>query len=82
MRLGQVEVIGPAGQVGCYEATGEQGLIIERDNPRALFVDIRDPDLPPEENGIPRWIGQVPTTWALIAKWEYTTPPLRKEPGV
>lgn len=81
MRLGKVLCIGPGGAQIEVNATGEQGLWIDR---RFIaekgVVDIRDFDLPKhdEPEGAvdhDRLAASVPASWGLFLDWEHTEPP-------
>lgn len=80
MRLGKVLCIGPQGQQVEVEATGEQGLWIDRNFiAEKGVIDIRDYDLPKHEvtagTTFDRCVASVPSSWALFFDWEHTEPP-------
>lgn len=81
MRLAKVLCVGPGGSQVEVNATGEQGLWIDRTFiAEKGVVDIRDLDLPKQTSGnttFDRVVASVPQSWGLFPDWEHTEPVTR-----
>jgi hypothetical protein len=69
-RLKRIEVVSPNGAAFGIDASDKGSLALDRQSPNAAFIDIRDDGLPKHGDGFDRLVAQVPTSWALLLRWE------------